>query len=151
MKYFVEMMNGDNYNKFMNGNINYRMKVVEIEAENMDEAIAKAIANYPNMIINNTAKSAEEIEEEKVAAEAQAIKEELQKIKKENREIRKAYEMGMTVEDYRAYNRIKANKKRHEANVRKIQEAIRQLEKELAYEERKVQDYEKMIAEYENN
>ena len=87
-------------------------------------------------------KTTEEFEEwcEKTIADEKAriAKKEMAKAKKLANEEKKATDLGMTVEEYREYQNILRNQKRH-------LNRIAELEKELAEEKRKLNYYNKLL------
>jgi hypothetical protein len=125
--YVIETMTKRDYHDSMRGDL-CMVYTVNIEANTAEEAVAIAKEKYPTRKINE--KYVETLEQAKAEEEKwQRIREEVireqeqAKQKRIEREERKAKELGMTVEEY------KAEKNR--------QRKIKKLEKEIAeYEEK---------------
>jgi len=63
-------------------------------------------------------------------------KEEKAKQRKIDNEKRRAEENGMTVEEYRAYKKLQAKKKRYEREIAKFEEEIEKLQKAIAWKKK---------------
>lgn len=123
--YRIDMMSNDSYNRYMSGSNNYSVESIEVVAENANEAILKAKAIFPAMVIRGNAVSVEDLKAEQLArAEAYKKAEEDKKAKAIAREKAKAEQAGMTVEEYKA----EQNRKR---KIRKLEREIAELEEEL--------------------
>lgn len=134
--YRVEMMTKEEYSAYMMGNMFCTVKTVEIEAETVEEAIAKAKAGYSNMFINKGyVKTVEEIEAERKAREearAEAERKEAErKEKAKAREEAKAEAMGMTVEEYKEAKKIKAKKTRYNNEIKRMEAEIEKMKAEI--------------------
>lgn len=128
--YRVERMTVANYNRMMSGSNNYSVETLTIEANSKEEAVKKAKArNY--MVNENYVKSVEEIAEARAKAEAEEKAEAEKKAKAQATRIAnekaKAEAMGMTVEEYRAYKKNEAWKKRAVKRIAEIEEEIKKL------------------------
>jgi hypothetical protein len=75
---------------------------------------------------------------DKTLAEKKAEKEKEEKAKqrKIDNEKRRAEENGMTVEEYRAYKKLQAKKKRYEREIAKFEEEIEKLQKAIAWKKK---------------
>lgn len=67
---------------------------------------------------------------------AEKEKEERTKQRKIENEKRRAEENGMTVEEYRAYKKLQAKKKRYEREIAKFEEEIEKLQKAIAWKKK---------------
>ena len=132
--YRVEMMTKEHYINYLSGGNNYYVDVVEVKAENKEEAIATAKNNYANYVINEkNVKTVEEFENEKLEQQEKWARKEKEladrkakaKERKEERDLAKAIKMGVTIEEYKAM--VKREKK-----IRAIKKEIAELEIALA-------------------
>lgn len=136
--YKIQMMTNDDYFSYMTGSNNYHIRYVTIEAENAKEAIAIAHKDFLGMIINERyVKTVEElaaIEAEDNARYEAALKEIANKkaIKKQ-KEIEKAAALGMTEEEYKAYKKEEAKKRRYAREIKNMEEEIAKLKAGIAY------------------
>ena len=155
MKNFkIEMMTATNYNGMMCGNNDYAVKEIWVKAETKEEAYKIACEKYPEYHINTYIVSEEEIEEMKKAwNDRQAEEERKAKAiaeKKAKNEEEKAEKMGMTIEEYKAYKKAIANKKRYETEIKKQKEIIEKAKRAIKAQERKIKQIEKEIEKFEN-
>lgn len=140
--YKIEMMEMGSFHNYMNGDWNYLVEKIDIEAETAKEAIAIAKARYPEMVINEGwVKTLEElatIEAEKMAkAEAEAEKKAAKKARKIEREAAKAAEMGLTAEEYTERKKLAAKARRYESEAAKMEAEIKALLEEIEWRKRK--------------
>lgn len=136
--YKIEMMTKEDYFSYMTGSNNYHLKDVIIEAENAKEAISIAHEKFLGMIINEGyVKTVEElaaIEAENNARIEEALKEKANKeAAKKQKEIEKAAALGMTEEEYKAYKKEEAKKRRYAREIKEKEEEIAKLKAEIAY------------------
>ena len=134
--YKIQMMTREDYFSYMTGG-HYHVKDVMIEAENAKEAIAIAHKDFLGMIINEgyvkTVEELEAIEAENNARE-EALKEKANKeAAKKQKEIEKAAALGMTEEEYKAYKKEEAKKRRYAREIKEKEEEIAKLKAEIAY------------------
>ena len=140
--YEITMVTKATANGYFNGAYNYESNVVRITADNKDQA--KEIATKENAdFVVVTIEDVKEIEaKEKAVANAIAKdnerKAKAQATRKANEE-KKAFEMGMTVEEYRKYKAIMSRKTKVENEIAKMQQQIYNAQKKIA-------EYEKEIA-----
>ena len=135
--YKIEMMTNKDYFSYMTGG-NYHVKYAIIEAENAKEAISIAHEKFLGMIINEEyVKTVEElaaIEAEDNARIEEALKEKANKeAAKKQKEIEKAAALGMTEEEYKAYKKEEAKKRRYAREIKEKEEEIAKLKAEIAY------------------
>ena len=148
-RYKVQGMTSEAYNLMMTGCHGWIPREFWVEANSKEEAYKIAVAQHPDLVINDYVESEEEINEH--IAKVQAMREEAQRKEKEKaerkakREEEKAKEMGLTIEEYHEYKRLERNKKRHEAEMNKHYAAIRNAEKGIKYEEKKIKEYEEKM------
>ena len=140
--YEITMVTKATANDYFNGAYNYESNVVRITADNKDQA--KEIATKENAgFVVVKVEDVKEIEAtEKAVANAIAKdnerKAKAQATRKANEE-KKAFEMGMTVEEYKKYKAIMARKTKAENEIAKMQQQIYNAQKKIA-------EYEKEIA-----
>lgn len=135
--YKIEMMTNKDYFSYMTGG-HYHVKYATIEAENAKEAISIAHKDFLGMIINEEyVKTVEElaaIEAEDNARCEEALKEIAnKKAAKKQKEIEKAAALGMTEEEYKAYKKEEAKKRRYAREIKEKEEEIAKLKAEIAY------------------
>ena len=135
--YKIEMMTNKDYFSYMTGG-HYHVKYATIEAENAKEAISIAHKDFLGMIINEEyVKTVEElaaIEAEDNARIEEALKEKANKeAAKKQKEIEKAAALGMTEEEYKAYKKEEAKKRRYAREIKEKEEEIAKLQAEIAY------------------
>lgn len=140
--YRIEMMAQGEYHKYMTGGY-YGVKNVEIKAENVEQALAMAKANNPNLIAREDyIRTLEEIEMEQkeieMAHKAEEEKQAKPKARKEEREKAKAEELGLTLEEYRA-------KVKHDKKIRVAENKIAQLKIELEKAEKYLENLKKRV------
>ena len=149
MKFKVQGMTSEDYNRMMCGSREYSVRKIWVEAETKEEAYEIACRENPELVFNTYIESEEEIEnEEKALAERRAEAERKEKEKAERkakREQERAEEMGLTIEEYHEFKRLERNKKRHETEMRKLYGAIAKAQRDIKYEEKKIAEYEKMM------
>ena len=137
MKYTVSTMTKKSYNAMMSGSMEYSVYTVEVEAESAKEA--RKIAKAKGMVVGE-ARPTVEIEAERAAiaeaAEKARIKAEAARARKVENDTRKAAEMGMTVERYKAY-------RNHLTTIRKYKKEIEELKAEIAKREAYIAKYER--------
>lgn len=137
MKYTVSTMTKKSYNAMMSGSMEYSVYTVEVEAESAKEA--RKIAKAKGMVVGE-ARPTVEIEAERAAiaeaAEKARIKAEAARARKIENDTRKAAEMGMTVERYKAY-------RNHLTTIRKYKKEIEELKAEIAKREAYIAKYER--------
>ena len=148
MRYVVQRMTIDNYYDMMGGHMGYICEKTTVEADTKEEAIEKA--RKDGYVVNEGyVRTVEEIEAEKRAEEEKAKAEKRAEEEKQKRAIAreeaKAEEMNMTVEEYKAYKKMVANKKRNEAEIRKAYKVIEEMKNKIAYYEKRVAYYEAEI------
>ena len=140
--YEITMVTKATANDYFNGAYNYESNVVRIKADNKDQA--KEIATKENAdFVVVTIEDVKEIEaREKAVANAIAKdndrKAKAQATRKANEE-KKAFEMGMTVAEYKKYKAIMSRKTKAENEIAKMQQQIYNAQKKIA-------EYEKEIA-----
>ena len=131
--YRVQRMTEQNYNEFMNGGYDYTVEKIEVEAESIEEAIAKASAEGYR-VNENSIVTAEEAEKEAEAFRARIAenrrKEAEQKARREAKTAEKAAAAGMTVQQYKAEQ---GRLQRVRNTERKIAELEKALEEARAY------------------
>ena len=135
--YKIEMMTREDYFSYMTGG-HYHVKDVTIEAKNVKEAIAIAHKDFLGMIINEeyvkTVEELEAIEAENNARIEEALKEKANKeAAKKQKEIEKAAALGMTEEEYKAYKKEEAKKRRYAREIKEMEEEIAKLKAGIAY------------------
>ena len=140
--YEITMVTKATANDYFNGAYNYDSNVVRITADNKDQAKEIATKENANFVVV-TIEDVKEIEEkEKAVANAIAKdnerKAKAQATRKANEE-KKAFEMGMTVEQYKKYKAIMSRKTKAENEIAKMQQQIYNAQKKIA-------EYEKEIA-----
>lgn len=125
--YRVQRMTTEDYNNYMTGGYNYNIETLIIEAETAEGAIGKATAT--GYIVNDNVKTLKEVEEERRKVTERIEKEEAKKAerkaKKAEAEIKKAIDMGLTIEEYKAFK----NKQRC---IKKTQKELAEAEAEVA-------------------
>ena len=140
--YEITMVTKATANDYFNGAYNYDSNVVRITADNKDQA--KEIATKENAgFVVVKVEGVKEIEAtEKAVANAIAKdnerKAKAQATRKANEE-KKAFEMGMTVTEYKKYKAIMSRKTKVENEIAKMQQQIYNAQKKIA-------EYEKEIA-----
>ena len=140
--YEITMVTKATANDYFNGAYNYDSNVVRITADNKDQAKEIATKENANFVVV-TIEDVKEIEaKEKAVANAIAKdnerKAKAQATRKANEE-KKAFEMGMTVEQYKKYKAIMSRKTKAENEIAKMQQQIYNAQKKIA-------EYEKEIA-----
>ena len=140
--YEITMVTKATANDYFNGAYNYESNVVRITADNKDQAKEIATKENTNFVVVKV-EDVKEIEtREKAVANAIAKdnerKAKAQATRKANEE-KKAFEMGMTVEEYRKYKAIMSRKTKVENEIAKMQQQIYNAQKKIA-------EYEKEIA-----
>lgn len=125
--YRVTRFTEKDYNKYMCGYNNYNSEYIYVEANNKEEAIARA--QKAGYIVNEySVETVEEIEERerkfKEWETNQEAKAKAAKAKREATEARKAAEAGMTVTEYR-------KEKARKATITRLEREIAEIEKEL--------------------
>ena len=140
--YEITMVTKATANDYFNGGYNYDSNVVRITADNKDQAKEIATKENANFVVVKV-EDVKEIEtKEKPAANAIAKdnerKAKAQATRKANEE-KKAFEMGMTVEQYKKYKAIMSRKTKAENEIAKMQQQI-------YYAQKKIAEYEKEIA-----
>ena len=140
--YEITMVTKATANDYFNGGYNYDSNVVRITADNKDQAKEIATKENANFVVVKV-EDVKEIEtKEKAAANAIAKdnerKAKAQATRKANEE-KKAFEMGMTVEQYKKYKAIMSRKTKAENEIAKMQQQIYNAQKKIA-------EYEKEIA-----
>ena len=140
--YEITMVTKATANDYFSGGYNYESDVVRIKADNKDQAKEIATKKNANFVVVKV-EDVKEIEaREKAVANAIAKNNErkakAQATRKANEE-KKAFEMGMTVEEYRKYKAIMSRKTKAENEIAKMQQQI-------YYAQKKIATYEKEIA-----
>ena len=140
--YEITMVTKATANDYFNGAYNYESDVVRVTADNKDQAKEIATKENANFVVVKV-EDVKEIEAtEKAVANAIAKDKErkakAQATRKANEE-KKAFEMGMTVEEYRKYKAIMSRKTKVENEIAKMQQQIYNAQKKIA-------EYEKEIA-----
>ena len=140
--YEITMVTKATANDYFNGAYNYESNVVRITADNKDQAKEIATKENTNFVVVKV-EDVKEIEtREKAVANAIAKdnerKAKAQATRKANEE-KKAFEMGMTVEEYKKYKAIMSRKTKAENEIAKMQQQI-------YYAQKKIAEYEKEIA-----
>ena len=140
--YEITMVTKATANDYFNGAYNYESNVVRITADNKDQAKEIATKENANFVVVKV-EDVKEIEAtEKAVANAIAKdnerKAKAQATRKANEE-KKAFEMGMTVEEYKKYKAIMSRKTKVENEIAKMQQQIYNAQKKIA-------EYEKEIA-----
>ena len=140
--YEITMVTKATANDYFNGAYNYDSNVVRITADNKDQAKEIATKENANFVVVKV-EGVKEIEAtEKAVANAIAKdnerKAKAQATRKANEE-KKAFEMGMTVAEYKKYKAIMSRKTKAENEIAKMQQQIYNAQKKIA-------EYEKEIA-----
>ena len=140
--YEITMVTKATANNYFNGGYNYDSNVVRITADNKDQAKEIATKENANFVVVKV-EDVKEIEAtEKAVANAIAKdnerKAKAQATRKANEE-KKAFEMGMTVAEYKKYKAIMSRKTKVENEIAKMQQQIYNAQKKIA-------EYEKEIA-----
>ena len=140
--YEITMVTKATANDYFNGGYNYDSNVVRITADNKDQAKEIATKENANFVVVKV-EDVKEIEtKEKAVANAIAKdnerKAKAQATRKANEE-KKAFEMGMTVAEYKKYKAIMSRKTKAENEIAKMQQQI-------YYAQKKIAEYEKEIA-----
>ena len=140
--YEITMVTKATTNDYFTGGHNYESNVVRITADNKDQAKEIATKKNANFVVV-TIEDVKEIEAQEKAvanaiAKANERKAKAQATRKANEE-KKAFEMGMTVEEYRKYKAIMNRKTKAENEIAKMQQQI-------YYAQKKIAEYEKEIA-----
>ena len=140
--YEITMVTKATANDYFNGGYNYDSNVVRITADNKDQAKEIATKENANFVVVKV-EDVKEIEAtEKAVANAIAKDKErkakAQATRKANEE-KKAFEMGMTVAEYKKYKAIMSRKTKAENEIAKMQQQIYNAQKKIA-------EYEKEIA-----
>ena len=153
MKFKLQGMTSEAYGKMMLGYNGYYVSDIWVEAETKEEAYKIACEQNPELVINTYIESEEEINNhEKRVAEmiAEEKRKEREKAeRKAKREQEKADEMGITIEEYKEYQRLKTNKRRHESAMESHYKAIERAKRGIEYEERKIKEYENKMKKFE--
>lgn len=135
--YKVQMMNNTNYEAMMRGEYIYSVETVFIEATSKEEAYETVKAQNPTMVVNTFVESVEEIEAQEKARQERIAKEEAKKAQAKARKQanieRKAQEMGMSVEEYKAWKKVQDKKKRY-------MKEIEEFEKEIAWRKKFIEE-----------
>ena len=139
--YEITMVTKATANDYFNGGYNYESNVVRITANNKDQAKEIATKENANFVVV-TIENVKEIEaKEKAVANAIAKDKErkakAQATRKANEE-KKAFEMGMTVEQYKKYKAIMSRKTKAENEIAKMQQQIYNAQKKIAEYEKEI-------------
>lgn len=139
MKFYVQTMTKKDYGNYLCGSNEYTIRELCIEAESKEEAKRKA--ENDGLVVNSNIFTEEEklkkIDEEKREELETQRREQEKAQKKIANEAKKAKEMGLTVEEYREYNRRKRNYKACLSRMNAIQAEIEALKKELERNQQK--------------
>lgn len=130
--YRVQMMSQEAYDIMMSGSYFYLVDDLDIPADTMEEAIAIVKNAHPNMVVNEYARTLDEIKKEEEEYEAKRIarekKEAEAKAKREAREAKAGY-------------KARRNWKRHDTEIRKAKAEIERLMAEIEYHEARKAEY----------
>lgn len=129
--YRVERVNTENFIKMMRGDYLFDVEYLDIEAETAEEAVNKARKNGYEVINKGNVKTLEELEEER-RAENEEIANAAKKradaaAKRKATEQKKAEELGMTLEEYRADKWRKGEIKRLKKIIADAEEELKKL------------------------
>lgn len=128
--YRVQRMTTEEYSKYMGGALYYEVENLYIEAESLTEAVQKAYkAGY---VVNGSAKTVEELENEKKRRAEEEKEEARKKAEKKAKalakEQAKAEEKGMTLENYKKWKRASGEARRLQKMIENLNEALAEKE-----------------------
>jgi len=130
--YRVQMMSQEAYDIMMGGSYFYMVDDVDTPADTMEEAVAIVKNAHPNMVVNEYARTLDEIKKEEEEYEAKRIAREKKEAEAKAKRMAKETEPG-----YKAHR----NWKRHDTEIRKAREEIARLMKEIEYHEARKAEY----------
>ena len=140
--YEITMVTKATANDYFNGAYNYDSNVVRITADNKDQAKEIATKENANFVVVKV-EGVKEIEATEKAVANAIVKDNERKAKaqatRKANEEKKAFEMGMTVAEYKKYKAIMSRKTKAENEIAKMQQQIYNAQKKIA-------EYEKEIA-----
>lgn len=136
--YRVQMMTINDYNKMVLGSLNYAVREVVVQANDVQDAYntAKAQFNgFVEFVVNENIISEEEREAREQAYEeerkAEALAAQARKAKMLANETKQALALGLTVEEYREAKAMKAKKTRYMREIKELEARIAALQNEL--------------------
>ena len=147
--YRIQMMNRADMDEYLSGGYNYNVIEVYVDAETPQDALAKAQAAYPDMVLNQHPKSKEDVEAEEAARaalrEAERAKEAAKIARRAAREAAKAAELGLSVPEYAERKKLEAKARRYMREAEGMQAQIENLQNEIAWRKKRAAEIEKEL------
>lgn len=147
--YIVPTMTKEAYYNYMMGDMDYRIKNLEVVAETEDAAIEKARAEHPDWVIY--AGGLETLEQkqarearEKAYREYKAREAQEEKARKQAEQLEaRAAKAGMTVTEYKEYKKTHDKEVRLKREIKQMEQQIEQMINELARKRQKLNEVRK--------